>query len=445
MRLPLATFAHAAGKILRIASVSGLATLLIGNNQYASADESGTEQNELFQRVAEQLDQSGKYLLYQDKTELKRELARRFASTSVGIIYGYRSSSEDQTSRRTRINTLIDQVSGQLTDGVAAVGESIKAGDGFYSRKTFLASEISTTPFAPLFPHPPSNLTALSFLPADTDFFLFHQIDPRSLIQSLSGFAKILALSDALPSSQAMEEELNRNTGFSDTLEAIGTEFGIALAVNKEATDSADSSDINVLIPQTKWAVILHPPDHRVVEHLKEQVAKGSSKISDYEGTTIYSNVTPASGEVAACADIDGWLIVAANADVLKNWIATKQSKAPALTADAEFQRLSAGLPTEANGCFFASRRFGQELEKIRNGLPTKDHSGQAATQIGLAISLDFYSRIIGNLFDGYGVSIQTDNGYRWEAHERKPSASGFDQLLTALFSMLAGFAVASR
>ena len=140
MRLPLAIFAQAAGKILRIATVSGIATLLIGNNQYASADEKRTEQNELFQRVAKQLDQSGKYLLYQDKTELKRELARRFASTSVGIIYGYRSSSEEQTSRRTRINTLIDQVSGQLTDGVAAVGESIKAGDGFYSRKTFLAS-----------------------------------------------------------------------------------------------------------------------------------------------------------------------------------------------------------------------------------------------------------------------------------------------------------------
>ena len=66
-----------------------------------------------------------------------------------------------------------------------------------------------------------------------------------------------------------MEEELNFNTGFSDTLEAIGTEFGIALAVNKEATDLADPSDINILIPQTKWAVILHPPDHRVAEHLK--------------------------------------------------------------------------------------------------------------------------------------------------------------------------------
>lgn len=41
----------------------------------ASADESGVDQNDpvLFQRVAKQLDQDGKYFLYQDKTELKRE------------------------------------------------------------------------------------------------------------------------------------------------------------------------------------------------------------------------------------------------------------------------------------------------------------------------------------------------------------------------------------
>jgi hypothetical protein len=364
MRLPLqlATFTQAAGGFLRIATVSGLAAVLIGNNQNVSADENGMEQSELFQRVAKQLDQNGKYFLYQDKTELKRELARRFASTSAGVIYGYRSSSEDRTSRRTRVNTLIDQVSDQLTGGVAAVGESIKAGDGFYSRRTFLAPDVSTAPLAPLFPHPPSNLAALSFLPADTDFFLFHQVDPRSVIQNLRGFAEILGLSDVLPSSQALEEELNRNSGFSDTLDSIGTEFGISLALNKEAMASADPSDINILIAQIQWTVILHP-DHRVVEHLKEQVAKGSSKISDCD----------------------------------------------------------------------------------RNTLTAKDNSGQAAIQIGLAISVDFYTRIIGNLFDGYGVSIQTDNGYRWEAHERKPSASGLDQLLTALFSMLAGFAAASH
>jgi hypothetical protein len=76
---------------------------------------------------------------------------------------------------------------------------------------------------------------------------------------------------------------------------------------------------------------------------------------------------------------------------------------------------------------------------------PCGDRTSQSASQIALAISLDFFTRVISNLFDGYGISKQTDNGYRWEVHERKPNANGVDQILTSLFSILAGYAVANH
>jgi hypothetical protein len=79
-------------------------------------------------------------------------------------------------------------------------------------------------------------------------------------------------------------------------------------------------------------------------------------------------------GDILACADVDGWLIFAANAVVVKSMIAVKRGKASSLTADPEFQRLSAGLPTDANDCLFTSTRFGQELDKFRDGLATKDN-----------------------------------------------------------------------
>jgi hypothetical protein len=44
-------------------------------------------------------------------------------------------------------------------------------------------------------------------------------------------------------------------------------------------------------------------------------------------------------GNILACADVDGWLIFAANADVVKSMIAVKSGKAASLTGDAEFQR----------------------------------------------------------------------------------------------------------
>lgn len=81
----------------------------------------------------------------------------------------------------------------------------------------------------------------------------------------------------------------------------------------------------------------------------------------------------------------------------------------------------------------------------IRYASANRDDSNQSAAQIGLAILMEFYARVIGNLFDGYGVSYQTDNRYRWEVHERKPSISGIDQLLTPLFSMLVGYAAAGH
>lgn len=281
------------------------------------------------------------------------------------------------------------------------------------------------------------------------NFFLFHQIEPRSLVRSITEFSQVFGLS-GLPSSwEAVGKKLDHMTGLSDTLGAMGTELAIVLKFSKETANAAAPFDIRSLIKRTQFGLILHPPDRRLTEQLKRRAASDpNSKIAEFEGVAIYSNFIPKLGhsnDLPAFADLDGWLILAASPDIVKNMIATKRGKILSLRTDAEFQRLSVGLVTEANGCFFASTQFGQELANIRDALTSGDRTSQSASPIALAISLDFFTRVISNLFDGYGISKQTDNGYRWEVHERKPNANGVDQILTSLFSILAGYAVANH
>ncbi len=272
-------------------------------------------------------------------------------------------------------------------EGIAGVGVSgIALEKGFY-RTRFVAQR---APDADGYvwqwfgskPHP---LTALDWLPEDTVYAVFGDLDLAAIWSALLKNAADAGLSEAVKGLRELSARVRQATGRSleDHLGSLGGEAGVALILDGRRRVQFEAGGVSLKdLPEPALLLAFKVNDETVYEWLDALLRDNPQSVSGQSDTARWRSLhVPAPVPFVlrpTVARLGDYLLVTSSDQLVEKVDLVRGGKAPGLKASPEWQRLARGLPTEGNSFSFVSRLMGETLAQIQQAF-----LAQTATQNG--------------------------------------------------------------
>ena len=294
-------------------------------------------------------------------------------------------------------------------------------------------------------PHP---LEGLDYLPADTAYAHYGDLDLSRILRTVydtlegSGIPEVKkGVDDALAQFQQV-------TGLSaeDAVGSLGGSEGILLTLDPakkihvslgddKSTDVPSDDDKpgvppagrSLTLPLPRLAFFLRTNDDKIFTRIDQVIGMmpGLTKV-DEEGMRMRTFAFPASPDFtvrATVAQLGDFLVLTSDDGLIRDLLAAQKS-GQGLKATPEFAKLAAGMPTEGNGFTVVTRQFGETVKTVQAEM-MKQNPGMDAGQT--AWLQKFYAGQ--NVGSTYTVSAHVDDG--WLSVSK--GAEGVNQVLLPL------------
>jgi hypothetical protein len=412
---------------LHALSFAAALSLLAGANRPLTAAPPGpvvvSAVSNSFNAVTRHLDPGGSFYLY-----VSTEPWLEGLSTKVGAwrqfflsIPGMSDSDRENVNKAFQLGSNLIKESG--VEDVSGLGMSgVLLDAGLYRTKVmvhhypnqnrgFLWSLFGTEP------HP---FQELSFLPANTAVSFCSDLDLALLWTVLEREVDRSELAEASKALRQWKETVQKQTGveFEKVLASLSGPFLFVLTLDEEKKVPIPGlKDVEIseprlgLMVRVKNDVLFKSLERPLLQ--QEQVIKVDKP--DLRMRTMPLPLPfPVRPTIAQTGD---YLILATHEGLVEDMLAVAQGQHPGLQTTAEFKQLSAGIPLEGNQFNYLSRRFGQELNQILNGI-VKSQAGPAGP------SANFLGKMIGFDQVAFGVTSSTKEGWLTTANRNEHPAT---------------------
>ncbi len=286
-------------------------------------------------------------------------------------------------------------------ESVAGVGMSgIAVEPGLY-RTRFVVQRKAGAPrgyFGEWFGTQPHGFSGLDWLPADTVWATFSDVDLKAIWSAADTEARAAGLDPAVAGMAQISAGVEQATGRSlaDQLGSFSGEVGVALVLDATTKFKLPLPGGEQEFPEPSLVIGFKVKDDRLYDWIDKALAENpQSTHGEAAGARWRSIAVPAplpfpiKPTVARAGD---YLWFTSSDTLLEHMRQTKAGETPGLKSTPEFQRLAKGLPTEGNSFNFVSQRFTEVLMEVQ-----KTALQQAAQpNAGEAFPIESFQRLMG-------------------------------------------------
>lgn len=404
-----------------------------------------------FKEVAAQLDPGGSLYLYLSTDQWLGALSAKVRDIR-DFVLALPDVAGENRARVTQVFQLIENVVKRSgVESVAGVGVSgIAVEKGFY-RTRFVAQRAAGSPggyFWEWFGTQPHPLAALDWLPADTTWAFFADLDLRAIWAALEREAGAARLDPLLAGLQQLSAQVEQATGRSlpAQLDALGGELGVALVLDSATKIKLPLPDgQEVELPEPALLVAVKVKNDQLFDWLDKAMAANPQSVRGEAGGARWRSLAvpapvpfPLRPTVARAGD---YLWLTSSDTLFERVRKAKAGEAPELKGTPEFQQLARDLPARGNSFNFVSARFSEAMTELQKAVMR-----QAAHQPdNPARVMELFQRVLG-LADkpaSYAVGWVDDSGMHSVSQgNQEPTTVLITSAVVAPTAMLAGMTV---
>lgn len=244
----------------------------------------------------------------------------------------------------------------------------------------------------------PHALAALDWLPADTVWAMFGDLDLKAIwtaVEREAGEAGLDPLREALKELSANVEAATGRS-LAAQLDSMAGEIGLALVLDPATTFKMPLPGGEQEFPEPSLLVAFKVKDDQLFDWVNQVLAENpQSTRGDADGARWRSLSIPVPVPFPLRPTIGraGDYLWVASSDVLFERVRkTKAGATPGLKSTAEFQRLARNLPTTGNSFNFMSARLSETLAEIQKAVLQQ----AAREQGGGAFPVELFQRLMG-------------------------------------------------
>ncbi len=286
-------------------------------------------------------------------------------------------------------------------ESVAGVGLSgIAVEKGLY-RTRFVVQRKADAPrgyFGEWFGTKPHALGALDWLPADTVWAMFGDLDLKAIWTAAETEARAAGLDPAVAGMGQISAGVEQATGRSlaDQLGSMGGEVGVALVLDPNTKFKLPLPGGEQEFPEPSLAIGFKVKDDQLFDWIDKALAENPQSTHGEAPGARWRTLavpTPLPFQVRpTIARTGDYLWLTSSDSLFEKMRKTKAGETPGLKSTPEFLRLAKGLPTEGNSFNFFSQRFTETLMEVQ-----KTAIQQAASQgSGEKFPIETFQRLMG-------------------------------------------------
>lgn len=337
-----------------------------------------------FEAVTNHLDPNGSLYFFADTTDFMNK-ADGFTASLKNIIP---ECTKDPKYQRIATAAVDMGLKYFRESGMKEIGgfgvSSIMLSNELCRSKTFLYRNKSENPASPLWNFigtTPHELKILKMLPANTITANFSDINVEMMASWLARQIKTSGVAE-LQNGYAelkIKSEATMGMGFKTLFAGIDNHAGTFITVNSERSGLIPIGNKLMKIPEPSIAIVIAVKDERIYDFIKSKTsAPMGAKESELEGAkALIFNQLPFPVRIQpAMAQKDGWLIIASNPDVIKDFFSANSAK---LVDTDKFKTLSKGIPLNANGFEYVDSKFGEILTNVQRHAMENSEARQIA------------------------------------------------------------------
>lgn len=324
-----------------------------------------------YDEVAAQLDPGGSFYLYLSTEQWLANLGTHVETMRHALVSpSMPEAQREQAERAFKIMQDLVQRSG-VQDVTGLGASSIALEPGLHRNKVFVHHHAGKGGgfLWNAFGKAPHALEPLAFLPADTALASFSDIDLALLVKIVRDE---IAASESPEAQRALDQAMLKfsmmaGMSLDEALASLGGAAGVVITLDpaKPMAIPMPAAGGENTIPTPRLALFFKTNDDRIFKQIDTSMAQmpNLEKVDEAE-VKMRTMSLPLSPEMVlrpTAAQWGGWLIIASDDKLVRDFIAAKTS-GKGFTATPEFQKLSSGLPGEGNGFQLVTELFAKTV-----------------------------------------------------------------------------------
>lgn len=388
-----------------------------------------------FNEVTAHLDPGGSFYLYLSTEQMLSGLSgkvnqfRAFLPGLPGV-----GSEEQQT-----IGKVVDVVSHLIKnsglENVSGLGiSSIARAPGFY-RSTLMAHHYPGKNDGYIwsaFGKAPHALDGLDFLPANTGFAAFSDLDLQLIWGAVQNEIAQLNIPETDRAFRELPAQFKQATGLNlnQLLASLGGEYGFVLTLDDTHKMAIPmGANQNLSIPEPALMIVIKVKDDTIFNRVDKlindnaEVGKQVTRI-DKDGLRMRTMPLPIPLPLPlrpTWARYGNYLFISTTDTLVQEAVAVKTGKKPGWKSTDEFKKLSQDIPTQGNSFFCLSARFGATVAEIQK----QALSSAGALAPAQSSTLQSFFGMDKPVFS-YGVGANTSEGWLTVANGNSESSKAF-------------------
>jgi hypothetical protein len=338
-----------------------------------------------FNEITAQLDPGGSLYGYLNTSQWLEGLSDRINGWREAVLSLPNLGSEEKSNLGKAFDLITRLIRNSGIESINGVGVSgIALEKGFYQTKLMVGRDTGSPPKGiwTLFGRAPRPLQELDWLPADTVWASFADVDLATVWKGISNEVDQSGFAEAKAGLAQVNGVVQMATGknLDEIFGSLGGQCGAFLRLNASNKISIPRPDGGTIdIPEPGLVFVLKVKDDTIFDWIDRALKDNPQVISSTEGgLRMRTMPIPLPLPVALRPTVgrEGeYLFIASNDELIKNMMAVKAGKLNGLKTGAEFKRLAQGMPTEGNSFSFVSQRLGETMRELQSSFLGQMHN----------------------------------------------------------------------
>lgn len=216
-------------------------------------------------------------------------------------------------------------------------------------------------------------LNGLSYLPSNTVIADYGEVNIKELVTVFEELVLALDAPQGLEGIKELKQAFQAGTGleWDAFLNTYGGDMGFAMTLDdSQQVPLPFPGDEPLTIPAPGLLIMLEVADDLLFDHVGSIIPKDPSvDRGETNGVRYVSMPLPIPLPVQltpTLARFENQLILGSTKELVMEAVAVHKGEAEGLTSTDEFKSLSREMPTEGNGFFYSSKRFGETVNEIQ-------------------------------------------------------------------------------
>ena len=259
----------------------------------------------------------------------------------------------------------------------------------------------------------PHALTALDFLPVDTAYAHYGDLDLSRILRTVYDALEASGIPELKRSVDNGLMQFQATSGMSadDVLQSLGGAEGVVLTLDPAKTIAVPlGGDKKMTLPLPRLALLLPTNDDKIFARVDQTLGMIPTVTKvDEPGLRMRTMAFPALPDFTVRPTVAQWdkfLVIASDDGLIRDLIAAQKS-GQGFKAGPEFAKLAAGMPMEGNGFTVLTRQFGEMVKRVQSEM-LKQQAASAPDQMALMEKL-YAAQSIGST---YTVSAHVEDGW---------------------------------